>query len=126
MRSQRHGHSGDEFMGAPLADMVDPRSGHLLLRAGNRDDLRVAAIRVRRAAAIQPFQIRAASSWNDCIVYYMELRTYLNPALTGSNSTVHLGKMTINVQTSVTPPPTPQRDSNDGEMPMEQSDDFLQ
>uniref|UniRef100_A0A914UMZ3 Uncharacterized protein n=1 Tax=Plectus sambesii TaxID=2011161 RepID=A0A914UMZ3_9BILA len=32
----------------------------------------------------------------------MELRTYLNPALTGSNSTVHLGKMTINVQTSVT------------------------
>ena len=55
----------------------------------------------------------------------VEIRSYLSPDLVGECTHVHMGTMSINFQTSVTPPPTPQRDSTDGEVPMEECDDFL-
>lgn len=54
----------------------------------------------------------------------IEISKYMNPTQMITGQSVHIGTMTINVQTSITPPPTPRRESSD-DVPMEESDDFL-
>jgi hypothetical protein len=54
----------------------------------------------------------------------IEINKYINPTQLIGGQSVHVGTMTINVQTSITPPPTPRRESSD-DVPMEESDDFL-
>lgn len=57
----------------------------------------------------------------------IEIRSYLNPDMADSKHFLHVGQMSVNFQTALTPPPTPQSiasgDSGDNVMPMEE--DFL-